>query len=175
MRNDFCLLLGFARIIALSGMIFPGSLQGVCYTTPHSAVGALETGSSFPADINRDGYQVTRIESDPVLGKKWAILARCGDPSWPLTAVPTNGASSFTAIQKIEDIKVPLIVRAGDIVRLWSQEVALRFEVSGMAEESGGLGQTIRVRLAHKNTDDQSPPPQFMGVIRGHSEVEILR
>ena len=175
MRTDACLMLGFVRIIALSGMVFTGSLQGVCYTTPRSAVRALETGASVSADIKRDGYQVMRIESDPVLGKKWAVVSRCGYPSWSLTAVPTNGASSVTAIQKIEDIKVPLIVRAGDMVRLWRQKDGLRFEVSGMAEENGGLGKTIRVRLAHRNSDDQSAPPQFLGVIRGQSEVEILR
>jgi hypothetical protein len=27
----------------------------------------------------------------------------------------------------------------------------------------------------HKNTDDQSPPEEFSGVIRGQSNVEILQ
>ena len=65
------------------------------------------------------------------------------------------------------------VVRAGDIVRLWRQESFLRIEVAGMSEESGGLGKTIRVRLLRRNTDDQSIPEQFSGVIRGPSDVEM--
>jgi hypothetical protein len=66
------------------------------------------------------------------------------------------------------------VVHAGDNVRLWKQESVLRFEVSGVAEETGGLGAIIRVRLAHKNNDGQSIPEEFSGVIRAQSDVEIL-
>jgi hypothetical protein len=60
-------------------------------------------------------------------------------------------------------------------VRLWKQESVVRFEASGIAEGSGDLGATIRVRLTHKDTDVQSAPQQFAGIVRGHADVEILR
>ena len=43
------------------------------------------------------------------------------------------------------------VVRAGDVVRLWSREEDVRIEVAAMAEESGGLGKTVRVRLMPRN------------------------
>jgi hypothetical protein len=35
------------------------------------------------------------------------------------------------------------------------------------------VGKTILVRLLRRNTDDQSIPEQFSGVIRGPSDVEM--
>jgi hypothetical protein len=65
------------------------------------------------------------------------------------------------------------VVRAGDIVRLWKQEDLLRIEVAGIAEESGGLGKTIRVRLLHRSADDQGNQERFSGIVRGPSDVEM--
>jgi hypothetical protein len=64
-------------------------------------------------------------------------------------------------------------VRAGDIVMLWKQENLLRIEVTGISEESGSLGKTIRVRLLRRTTDDQFAQEQFSGIIRGPSDVEM--
>jgi flagella basal body P-ring formation protein FlgA len=72
-----------------------------------------------------------------------------------------------------DDVSTISIVHAGDRVRLWKQEDFLRIEVSGVSEESGGLGTTIRVRLLHRNTDDQSIHDQFSGIVRGPSDVEM--
>jgi hypothetical protein len=174
MRNH-CLRLSHVGIIALLGMSAAGSLRAVCYTTPRLAVDALVTRSSFSPEVVNDGYQVTRIESDPVLDKKWAMVLRCGHPNWPVLAVPANEASSLTATPATGGFRTAPLVHAGDVVRLWRQESILRFEVSGVAEESGGLGTTIRVRLVHKNTDDQPAPKQFWGVVRGQSNVQVLQ
>jgi len=175
MRIDAYLQLGHLCIIALSAMVSAASSPAICYSTPTSAVTALELRSASSINIKSDGYAVIRVELDPVLGKKWAVVSHCGYPNLPLTAVPTNAASSFSVAQRIKDSKAPLVVRAGDPVRLWKQESGLRLELSGIAEESGGLGANIRVRLAHKNADDQSAPQQFLGAIRGQAEVEISR
>jgi hypothetical protein len=64
-------------------------------------------------------------------------------------------------------------VHAGDLVQLWRQENFLRIEIPGVSEETGDLGKTIRVRLLHRNTDDQSAPEHFSGVVRGPFSVEI--
>ena len=73
----------------------------------------------------------------------------------------------------VDSIRTAPIVRAGDVVRLWKQESSLRIELAGVSEESGGLGKTIRVRLLRRNTDEQSVPEQFSGIIRGPLDVEM--
>jgi hypothetical protein len=106
------------------------------------------------------------------------MIARCGHPEWPLVALPANGASSVALTQEMkrsvsDGLNKTPVVRAGDIVRLWRQENFLRIEVAGVSEESGGLGKTIRVRLLHRNTDDQSIPERYLGIIRGPLDVEM--
>jgi hypothetical protein len=172
MRND-CLRLRQVGIIALLGVSAASSSGAVCYSTPRSSADASITTSLFSQRIKNYGYQVKWIESDLVLRQKWAMVIRCGHPDWPAFAVPVNGASSFAATSATESVRTPPMVRAGDIVRLWRQESLLRFEVSGVAEESGGLGSTIRVRLATRDTYEQSVQERFSGVIRGPWSVEI--
>ena len=181
MSNDRRSRLRYVGVISLFVLYetFMASSSGpACYSTPRTAVDALATNSSLSPASKDDGYRVTRIESDPVLGQKWAMIARCGHPAWPVFALPSNGASSLTLPQEAErsvtvGVRAVPVVRAGDIVRLWRQESLLRIEVAGVSEESGGLGKTIRVRLLHRNTDDQSIPEQFSGIIRGSSDVEM--
>jgi hypothetical protein len=67
------------------------------------------------------------------------------------------------------------VVRAGDVVRLWSREDAVRIELAAMAEENGGLGKTVRVRLMPRNTLGQQPEEQLLGVVRGPHDVEMQR
>jgi flagella basal body P-ring formation protein FlgA len=106
------------------------------------------------------------------------MITNCGHPEWPVFALPANDVISLEKIQEtnhplIESAKVPPVVRVGDLVRLWKQESLLRIEVAGVSEESGSVGKTIRVRLLHNNTDGQSAPEEFSGVVRGPSDVEI--
>jgi hypothetical protein len=181
MRNGHCSGLRYVGIIslfALQGAYMAGSALAVCYSTPRLAVDAIVIKPSAPPTSKNEGYRVTRIESDPVLGQIWAMIASCGHPEWPAFGFATNGAVSSTAPQEAERslaeaVRTVPIVRAGDVVRLWKQEKLLRIEVSGVSEESGGLDKTIRVRLLHRNTDDQSIPEQLSGIIRGPSDVEM--
>jgi hypothetical protein len=173
MRNDLCLLFRRVVIIVLISVSTASSSRAVCYTTPRAAVDALATTSSFSVGMKNNGYQVARIVPDPVLHQKWAMIIRCGHPDLPAFAVPANEARSFAATPAAVGVSTALMVRAGEMVRLWGQESLLRFETSGVAEESGELGSTIRVRLAHHDADDQSTPKWFSGIIRGNSDVEI--
>jgi hypothetical protein len=152
--------------------------RAACYTTPRTAIDALVANSSFPPAIKNEGYRVTWIAADQVLGQRWAMIASCGHPEWPVFALPANGSSSLSLPQEAmrpvtETLNAVPVVRAGDFVRLWRQEGLLRIEVAGVSEESGGLGKTIRVRLLHRSTDDQSIPKRLTGVIRGTSDVEM--
>lgn len=181
MRNSRCSGLKYAGTIslfALQGVYMASSSLAVCYSTPRLAVDSIVISSSAPPVSKNDGYRVTRIESDPVLGQIWAMIASCGHPEWPAFGFATNGAVSSTAPQEAERslaqaVRTVPVVRAGDVVRLWKQEKLLRIEVSGVSEESGGLGKTVRVRLLYRNTDNQSIPEQLSGIVRGPSDVEM--
>ena len=165
--------------IALQGMSIVRSALAACYITPHMAVEAFVTSSPVPSALKKGGYQVTRITSDSVLGRRWATIVSCSHPEWPVFAVPAPGGRSVvlspseTQRSLTESVGGAPLVRAGDIVRLWWQESLLRIEVAGLSEESGGLGKTIRVRLLRTNTDAQLIPKQYSGVIRGLSYVEV--
>lgn len=181
MRNGRCSwrrCVGVVSLTFLQGLNMASSSRAACYSTPRMALDALDADSSFSPALTNDGYRVTRIEADQVLGQRWAMIARCGHPEWPPLALLANGASSLASPREAqrfltEGLRTTPIVRAGEVVRLWRQESFLRIEVAGVSEESGGLGKTIRVRLLHKNTDDQSIPEWFFGVIRGPFDVEM--
>ena len=165
-------------LFTLQGICMTGSSRAACYSTPRRAIDALVADSSLSPALNKNGYRVARIELDPVLGQRWAMISRCDHPEWPVFALPANGAGSLASPREMEGavtsgFRTAPVVRAGDVVRLWRQEGVLRIEVAGVSEESGGLGKTIRVRLLRRNTDDQSIPKQFSGVIRGPLDVEM--
>jgi hypothetical protein len=151
--------------------------EAVCAVTPAAAIESSGTVSlSMPMG---ESYRVTSIHWDPVLRQSWATIARCDHPEWPkftLRAGERNAVFTRLAAQ-VRDERLPTlpVVRAGDIVRLWRQEDLLRIEVTGVAEESGSVGKTIRVRLLRRKMDGQSEEKQFTGIVRGPSDVEMLR
>lgn len=181
MRDIPCLLrrcVGVVFMVTLEATSRTGSSRAACYSTPRAAIDAITAAPSLSSASKSDGYRVTRIELDSVLAQQWALIVRCDHPEWPPIAFPANGvdwlASPKTTERSVADgVRTAPIVRAGDVVRLWKQESSLRIELAGISEESGGLGKTVRVRLLHRNVDDQSIPEQFSGVVRGPLDVEM--
>jgi Chaperone for flagella basal body P-ring formation len=181
MSNSLRSQLGYVGVIflfVLRGVFVVNSARGACYSTPRAAFDAVVTSSSSSPTLESSGYRVTTIQFDAVLGQRWAMIVSCGHPEWPAFSLPANSATSIKIPQGgnhvlTESVRTAPIVRAGDVVRLWKQESLLRIEIAGVSEESGGLGNTIRVRLLRRNTDDQSIPEEFSGVVRGPSNVEI--
>lgn len=141
--------------------------SAVCASTPAAAVSLSET-SGGQIMQGEDGYRVTSVRWDQLLRQGWAMVARCGHPEWPEVALQTRVS------HLVLDVGVPLVVRAGDTVRLWRRENDLRIEVAAVAEESGGLGKSIRVRLMHAGMEGQ-PERQMVGVVRGPEDVEMQR
>ena len=167
------------RIVGLSSgvlMIAP-TASAVCASTPVGAVSFSETnrGQVLQGD---DGYRVTSVRWDPLLRQGWAMVARCGHPEWPEVALPTRLSSLALKLEggtaSIGVVDVPLVVRAGDTVRLWRRENELRIEVAAVAEESGSLGKSIRVRLVRAGMEGQAER-QMTGVVRGPADVEMQR
>jgi hypothetical protein len=151
---------------------------GACYNTPRAAVDSSKPGSVISPMSQGGGYRVMSVQSDVVLKQRWAFIARCDHPEWPVSALQISGFNSLLPPREsrqisLQGISAIPVVHAGDVVLLWKQEDLLRIEVAGISEESGGLGNTIRVRLLHKNTDEQSVHEQFTGIIRGPSDVEM--
>jgi hypothetical protein len=153
--------------------------HSTCYSTPRTAIDAVATNPSSPPDLESGGYRVINVQFDSVLGERWATIVNCGHPEWPALALPADGAGPPIQPQEArrsltELVRAAPVVRAGELVRVWRQESFLRIEADGVSEESGALGKTIRVRLLHRNIEDQSTPQQFTGVVRGPSNVELL-
>jgi hypothetical protein len=131
---------------------------------------------SLPRSTSR--YHMLRIQSDPILGKKWAMMVNSDHPEWPAFALPLQGCEKVNASQQPQqtsssNIQAPPMVHAGDIVRVWRQERFLRLEVAAISEENGRLGQRIQVRLSQIDPQSSASPEQISGLVRGPSSVEL--
>ena len=169
--------IGWISFLTLQGMGVVSSALAICYKTPQIAIDASITSSKLSPVLTDNSYRVTRIERDPVLGKVWAKIVSCDHPEQPAVALPVNETDTLKISQQLDrasitNIQTAIVIRAGDVVRLWRQENILRIEVAGVSEESGGLGKTIRVRLLRNNTGE-SVPEQVIGIVRGPSNVEM--
>jgi hypothetical protein len=177
MFNIFSIFQAVGRrfFLLLHGICFANTALAVCYRTPADAIAANFETSSF--SISKDGgYRVAKIQSDPVLSQSWAMIIPCDHPGWPAVAIPLRNSilpAQLKAQEGAAKILAPVVVRGGDIVRLWRQESSLRIEVSGISEGNGGLGDLVKVRLLRRNTDDQSITEQFSGIVRGPFDVEM--
>jgi len=123
---------------------------------------------------------------DPVLRRGWATVANCAHPEWPAIELPVSGLPRDAAgwRQGVRDgvqddaqrvLPALLVVKAGDVVQLWSQEGDLRIEVAGRAEQSGAVGATVRVRLTRRSPLGPQIEEQMSGVVRGPGNVEMKR
>jgi hypothetical protein len=154
------------------------SARAACYSTPTAAVNSMKLSSSLPS-LTEGGYQVTSIQTDPILGQRWAMIASCDHPERPAFSVQTEGpdAAEHSLVSGPQTVlnstHAAPVIHVGDRVRLWRQEAVLRIELAGVAEENGSLGKLIRVRLLRRNTDDQSTQTEFAGIVRGKSDVEM--
>lgn len=172
------LLLYLIAVVGLQG-VAPAAFAGrVCAGT---LIAAIKSDGANPLPISEgEGYRVTSVRWDPILRQSWAIIARCDHPEWPKFSLRVGESDAASPRQVVaqgreEHLPTVLVVRAGDVVRLWRQDDLLRIELTGVAEESGSLGKMIRVRLLRRNTDEPLAEKQFTGIVRGPSNVEMLR
>ncbi|WP_348266056.1 flagella basal body P-ring formation protein FlgA [Edaphobacter sp. DSM 109919] len=145
-----------------------------CAGTPAAAARSAGAGSSLSPLPEGKGYRVASVRWDPVMRQSWATIVSCAHPERPgilLRTGDANHAEHRLSVQVRED-HTP-VVRAGDMVQLWRQEDLLRIEVAGVAEQSGSVGETIRVRLLRRPGSNQSIEEQLSGVVRGRADVEM--
>ncbi|WP_433964759.1 flagella basal body P-ring formation protein FlgA [Tunturiibacter gelidiferens] len=167
--------IGKSFFVLVHGIWFANTALAICYKTPIDAI-AGDVGSSSYSILKDGGYRVARIQSDPVLQQSWAMIIHCGHPGWPAVALPLHDSILPIQLREQEspnNIPASVVIRTGEIVRLWRQERSLRIEVAGISEGNGGLGDLIKVRLLRRSTDDQTTAEQFSGIVRGRSDVEM--
>jgi hypothetical protein len=180
------------QTIARAAWIAAASLGAMLASNPaHAACAstraeAAASSTVMPAPLaamgERGGFRVISIHWDPILHQRWAQVASCAHPEWPTVELPTgislqSNLSQQSAQQPSAESVLPMlpVVHAGDIVQLWSREDDLRIEVAAIAEQSGALGQPVRVRLMQRATLGQQIEEQFNGVVRGPHDVEMQR
>ena len=163
--------------IGLQVSVINKAYAATCLNTPNTADSSRASALSSSAQKGGD-YRVQAARWDPILRQRWLTIASCNHPERPPFALLTHEVMDRPSFLRDNQIlkegfhAVSPLVRAGDIVRLWRQEDNVRIEVAAVSEESGGLGNTIRVRLV------QAPNPmvqQFIAVIRGPADVELQR
>ena len=166
-------MIGKAILRALHVICFANTAVAACYTTPSHAISATTTSLSIS---EREGYRVVKIQSDLVLGQTWATIIDCGHPLWPAVALQLKSSHYKTGLSAPEPVKnasSSAMIRAGEPVRLWRQETLLRIEAVGISEGNGGLGDSVKVRILCRNSDDKPAAKEFYGVVRGPSNVEM--
>jgi hypothetical protein len=155
----------------------------VCATAPATAQQDTTTCTPAPSSqsaLSKAGYRIASIRWDPLLSQRWAKLVSCAHPERPAIAMlmpslKQIGAPSTSAAAARQTAEPFVVVHAGDLVRLWSQEGNLHIEASGIAEANGATGSTVRVRLLHSGLDGQYQEQTFQGVVRGPRDVEMQR
>jgi hypothetical protein len=180
MKKDCFRWISFAWFALMAGLPLPARIAWAkCYTAPQIAIDSLSSRSALLPFDEVDGYRVVKIQVDPILGRRWATVVRCGHPEAPMLSLPVAdgdyGETAGKAKREFAGNETRLLVRAGERVRLWWSDRSERIELAGISEESGGEGRTIRVRLLRGGLNDPSQPKEISGVVRGEASVEMLR
>ena len=147
-------------------------------------VGAMVTIGAATFAQNRvcpSGYRVIARRYDAELLKTWELRQDCLHPDWPAhsVAVSSNTAlltANLTPLSLATTFPAqPLLVRAGEPVRLWSQDASSHIEITGIAEQGARLGERINVRLTHKTDESGIIIQHIAGIVRGADDVEIAQ
>lgn len=145
------------------------------------AAAMLVACASTPAQTLCAGYHVVARHYDAELRKTWELRQDCLHPGWPVHSV---AVSSNTALlnAKVTPLSLaaglpaqPLLVRAGEPVRLWSQDANSRIEITGIAEQSARFGERINVRLTHQTDESGIIIQHIAGIVRAADDVEIAQ
>lgn len=170
----YVVLLALPTLLIVQASAASVSASALCAQTPAAAL-KLAQGKIVPATEGR-GYRVIGTSWDPVLRQNRATVENCEHPEWPALSISTGTASQPISLpislQQPMQHTTP-IVHAGEVVRLWRHENMLRIETTGIAEQSGGIGAIIRVRLLRANTGEASPEKEISGIVHGPQSVEM--
>jgi hypothetical protein len=177
MREAYRTPLRYGRrffVLALQLASFPLVGWAACYPTPQAAIDRALSGSVIDPGSEGTGYTLVRIKRDPMLGRSWAVVARCSHPEWSTQAFPVFNLPSVEISPALSgSTHSSILIHAGDTVRFSRREALLQIEVAGISEDSGSLGGTVRVRISHMSADNPSAAEELTGIVRGPSDVEM--
>ena len=141
-----------------------------CASTYAHAAGCEAVGA--PASI-----RVISVRQDALLGSRWGLMVDCAHPERPSRWVLMPAGQDLSVTAKTQSVAAavrrPMVVRAGETVRAWSQDGVASIETSGVAEQSGVAGALIQVRLTRRGLDGESVERHVSGVVDGVGSVEI--
>jgi len=163
--------------VVLGGLLVPvGAFagQGGCN------VPVQGNAASFGAASVLAGERVIAVMRDCQLQSKWGVVANAVHPEWPVRMVllseGTRAVSDVSERRSAKPIaKTPLMVRAGEVVRLWRQDAMTRLEMAGRAEENGQVGRQIRVMILAQAAEGQGAETHVAGIVRGPGNVEMVQ
>jgi hypothetical protein len=127
------------------------------------------------------GYRVVARRWDAVLRTGWELRQNCAHPEWPahsvaVGAITAGGGIGVTEVLRPSaELVPPLLVRAGDAVRLWLQDSTVRIEMSGVAEQSARSGERVLVSVTKQDADEGLTIQRIAGIVRGVGDVEMER
>ena len=131
------------------------------------------------AGCSDDGRRVVATRWDAVLGKGWELVEDCAHPERPARLIAAVSAVEAGPAGIVRGLPVaairPLLVRAGDVVRLWQQTDTVRIEMSGVVEQSAGAGEHVVVRITRQTDDAGLTTQRIDGTVRGAGDVEMER
>ncbi len=208
-------------IFGVLAAVISGSALGQTPCSAHSPEHAVPAGWSAdtgdtnppPSRAASGWYRLDHVLVDPTLHRRWAFIANCSHPEWPLQVVALTGPSilpttaanatpgpqaapvavkrvppavamdrpapskqpfppyrvapNYTATPVPISSSMELLVRAGDMVHLWSSEKNVRLEINAVAVEYGHAGQVIHLRRMGQST-------LLAGVVVGKDSAELM-
>jgi hypothetical protein len=121
------------------------------------------------------GYRVVARRWDAILKMNWELRQDCAHPEWPARLAAAGPTPSLANNEAASQVIHPLLVRAGEPVRLWMQDDRVRIEMNGIAEQSASAGQRIVIRVMRQSDDAALTVERITGIVRGAGNVEMER
>lgn len=145
------------------------------------AVGVLAAcAAAYAQPACPAGYRVLARRYDTLLQKTWELRQDCLHPGWPAHSIAVTNAALLAGntvslpLAALSNVQ-PLLVHAGEPVRLWSQDTAARIEITGIAEQSARLGEHLNVRITHQSDENGLTIQHIAGIVRASDNVEITQ
>jgi hypothetical protein len=168
------------RYVSLTNIRF--TAVALCVLLFAGVTGCRQAAAQSQAECGADGYRVTARRWDAVLGMVWELRQNCSHSDWPARLVAV-GPGSIRPAERADlaspiaaaAIILPLLVHAGEQVRLWSQDESVRIEMSGEAERSARGGERVMVRVTRQSEDAGLTVQEIAGTVRGPGDVEMER
>jgi hypothetical protein len=117
---------------------------------------------------------------DVLLGRSLELRQDCVHPEWPVlvaaigsTSVGLMARNVSARLNEVAPAIQPLLVHAGERVRLWSQDEMVRIEMSGVAEQSARAGDRVMVQVTRQNDESGTTVESIAGTVRGAGDVEM--